>query len=129
MNTHYSELQIKYDNLEKILNNKIFICTFTITSKMLGYYCDGRECKPVPIKDMNKSGMSGRYKGVTVGRNPSCWGVCNYLKLGTNDTLPFSTKPNINIVKQNHYKPKKFLFLLLSMIFIFILSIIILIIR
>ena len=130
LNTHDSDLQLKYDNLEKILNNKIFICTFTITSKMLGYYCDGRKCKPVPIKDINKTGMAGRYKGVTVGRNPNCWGVCNYLKLGTNDSLPFSTKPNdiVKSKKQDHYKPNNFLFLLLSMIFIFILSIIIILI-
>jgi hypothetical protein len=138
LNTDYSHLQLKYDNLEKILNNKKFICTFTLTSKMLGYYCDGKICKPVPIKDIISSGMSGRYRGVTVGRNPSCWGVCNYLKLGTNSPIPFSTNPNsnanananLNIVKskRERYCKHKNLFTLLSIIFIFILSIIIIII-
>ena len=140
INTDYFHLQLKYDNLEKIINNKKFIYTFTLTSKMLGYYCDDRKCKPVPIKDINKTGMAGRYKGVTVGRNPSCWGVCNYLKLGTNSPIPFSTNPNPNPnpnpnVNRNVVKSKKEVsckhknfFTLLSMIFIFILSIIIIII-
>ena len=130
VNTDYSYLELKHDNLERILNNKKFICTFTITSKMIGYYCDGRNCKPVPIKDINTSGMSGRYRGVTVGRNPSCWGVCNYLKLGTNSPMPFNTNPNPNpnpakSTKTAQYKHKYVFFTLLSMIFIFILSIII----
>jgi len=109
-------LQLVTGNIEDILNNEKFTTKFSLNSKMVGYYCDGRDCKPVLIKDMEKMGKMGLYKGVTVGRDPNCWGVCKYLKLGTNDIEPLSTTPPSG---------RKSNFLILSMIFIFILSIII----
>jgi hypothetical protein len=114
-------LTLVSDNIGNILNNKKLICKFSLKSKMTGYYCDGRDCKPVDIKDMEISGQMGRYKGVTVGRDPNCWGVCKYLKLGTNSTMPLSS------IEPSSKKTYSYTYIvILSMIFIFILSIIIL---
>jgi hypothetical protein len=119
-------LQLVSGNIENILNNKKYTCKFSLKSKMLGYYCDGRECKPVPIKDMQTIGTMGRYKDVTVGRDPNCWGVCKYLKLGTNDTEPLRTNPP-SVSSSNRHKTNFLLIGILSMIFIFILSTIIIV--
>lgn len=106
---------VDQDQLTLVTDKKL-LCKFSLNSKMTGYYCDGRECKPVDIKDMEISGKMGRYKGVTVGRDPNCWGVCKYLKLGTNSMMPLSsTEPS----------SKRSYIVILSMIFLFILSIII----
>jgi hypothetical protein len=112
--------------MDNIIDNKNIIYKFTLTSKMLGYYCDGRDCKQVPIKDIEKVGSAGLYKGVTVGRNPDCWGVCKYLILGTNSTVKLENSPNIIKTSNNHSYIKNIFILILSMIIIIILSIIIL---
>ena len=123
INTDLSRLEIVKDSLEQIASNKKFLYQFTMESDMMGYYCDGRECKPVPIKDMKKSGQMGRYKNVTVGRDPNCWGVCNYLELGTNSYSSLGDKPKDHISKNMLFYKILYIFLLLSMI-VFILSII-----
>lgn len=112
-------LLIRYNNITDILtNNSSFTHTFRFKSKMIGYYCDGKECKPVPIKDIETVGSAGRYKGVTVGRNKDCWGVCNYLIPGTNSTYPLSTiAPS--------YRPHNLMWILIiSMVFLTIMIII-----
>jgi hypothetical protein len=125
INTQLSRLEIVKDSLEQIDINKQFLYKFTLESNMMGYYCDGRECKKIPIKDMEKNGHIGRYKNVTVGRDPNCWGVCKYLELGTNSYSLLSDKPPVN-KRSKHFIFYKILFMfsLLSMI-VFILSIII----
>jgi hypothetical protein len=79
-NGKYLELNYNNSNLNNI---------FTFESKMIGYYCDKNNSKPVPINKMKTLGNSGRYKGVTVGRDPNCWGVCDYLIPNTNDIYPY----------------------------------------
>jgi len=88
-------LFITHTSAKNILevNSSFFYPTFRFKSKMIGYYCDKTECKPIPIKDIETFGPAGRYKGVTVGRDKKCWGICNYLIPGTNDTYPLSTSP------------------------------------
>ena len=125
-NINYPYLQLSNDNMDNIINNKNIIYKFTLTSKMLGYYCDGRDCKQVPIKDIETLGSAGLYKGVTVGRNPDCWGVCKYLILGTNSTVKLENSPDIIKTSTKHSYIKKIFILILSMIIIIILSIIIL---
>ena len=125
-NINYPYLQLSNDNMDNIIDNKNIIYKFTLTSKMLGYYCDGRDCKQVPIKDIEKVGSAGLYKGVTVGRNPDCWGVCKYLILGTNSTVKLENSPDIIKTSNNHSYIKNIFILILSMIIIIILSIIIL---
>lgn len=117
LNPNYNYLQLENDNLQDILENKKFIATFQFISKMKGYYCDGNQCKLVPIKDIQTLGPAGRYKGVTVGKNPGCWGVCNYLIPGTNDTYPLST------IQPSYIKYQKIYWIIIGMIMI-ILSII-----
>lgn len=87
-------LRLKYIAYEDVRHNPDFI--FKATSKMLGYYCDKNVCKSVPIRDMDVDGERGRYKGVTVGRNKDCWGVCNYLIQGTNETVPYEKLDSSN---------------------------------
>jgi hypothetical protein len=123
INKDSSRLEIVKDSLEQIAINKKFLYKFTMESDMIGYYCDGRQCKSVPIKDIQKSGQMGSYKNVTVGRDPNCWGVCNYLELGTNSYSSLSDKPTPSRSKNTFYKIL-FIFFSLSMI-IFILSVII----
>jgi hypothetical protein len=125
-NINYPYLQLSNDNMDNIIDNKNIIYKFTLTSKMLGYYCDGRDCKQVPIKDIETVGSAGLYKGVTVGRNPDCWGVCKYLILGTNSTVKLKNSPDIIKTSTKYSYIKKIFILILSMIIIIILSIIIL---
>jgi hypothetical protein len=118
-------LQLSNDNIDKIIDNKDIIYKFTLTSKMMGYYCDGKNCEEVPIKDIETVGSGGIYKGVTVGRNPDCWGVCKYLVPGTNSIL-LENSPDIIVSNTKHSYIRIILILILSMIIIIILSIIIL---
>ena len=116
-----NKLKIVYDNLEKVIRNNKLHYKFVMSSKMMGYYCDGRQCKSVPIKDIVTSNYSGTYKDVTVGRHPSCWGACKYLILGTNSLLPLENKPP-------NVKPKKKLNLTILTI-LFVIIILILLVR
>lgn len=125
-NINYPYLQLYNDNIDNIIINKDIIYKFTLTSKMIGYYCDGRDCKQVPIKDIETFGSAGLYKGVTVGRNPDCWGVCKYLVLGTNSTIKLENFPDIIKSSTKYSYISKIFILILSMIIIIILSIIIL---
>ena len=125
-NINYPYLHLSNDNIDKISNNKDIIYKFTLSSKMMGYYCDGRNCKEVPIKDIETFGSAGLYKGVTVGRNPDCWGVCKYLTLGTNSTIQLKDSPDQDIMSTTtNSNFRNLLILILSMIIIIILSIII----
>ena len=119
-------LQLSNDNIDKIIDNKDIIYKFTLISKMMGYYCDGRDCKKVPIKDIETVGSAGLYKGVNVGRNPDCLGICKYLVSGTNSTIELKNDPGIIRSSTKHSYIRKMLILILSMIIIIILSIIIL---
>ena len=122
INTKFSRLEVVKDSLDQIDINKQFLYKFTLESNMMGYYCDGRECKQIPIKDIETNGPIGRYKNVTVCRDPNCWGVCKYLELGTNSYSLLSDKPPV--IKTSKHVVLLFMFGLLSMI-VFILSIII----
>lgn len=83
-------LEIVHDNLNDVSRNN-GKSSFKFVSKMSGYYCDGKTCKKIPIKDIQTFGASGRYNGSTVTRNPSCFGVCDYLISGSNSVV-FSEK-------------------------------------
>ncbi len=120
INTEFSRLELLNDTIEKLETNNKFLYKFKVQSDMMGYYCDGRECKPVPIKDIQTFGPMGRYKNVTVGRDPNCWGVCKYLKLGTN-SYSLSNKKESNPSTFLLVFKILFIFVLLSMI-LFILS-------
>jgi hypothetical protein len=117
-NINFPYLQLYNENIENIINKDI-IYKFTLTSKMIGYYCDGRDCKQIPVKDIETNGL---YKGVSVGRNPDCWGVCKYLIMGTNSTIELKNSPDIIRSSNKH---SYILILILSIIIIIIMSIII----
>jgi hypothetical protein len=118
-----SKLKIVYDNLEKVISNNKLHYKFVMSSKMMGYYCDGRQCKSVPIKDIVTSNYSGTYKDVTVGRHPSCWGACKYLILGTNSLLPLDNHP------PSVKRKKKSNLTIIAIFFLIIIIIIILLVR
>jgi hypothetical protein len=117
LHPEYNYLRLDNNNLQDVLKNTENISTFQFISKMKGYYCEGNECKPVSIKDMQTFGSAGRYKGVTVGKNPDCWGLCNYLIPGTNSIQPLSTTPPDT-------RHKNIYLWILGMIIVIILSII-----
>jgi hypothetical protein len=50
---------------------------FKITPKIQGYYCEENQCKQVMLENTEMDQEKSRYKGVTVNRNPNCWGACN----------------------------------------------------
>jgi hypothetical protein len=102
-------------------SDKSFTHTYMLTSKMLGYYCSGKNCLQVPIKDIETFGKKGKYKGVTVGRDPKCWGMCEYSIKEKNFTD--YTEPNSFISKTKY----NLLFILFCVIVIFILYITIII--
>jgi hypothetical protein len=74
--------------------------TFRFIPKMKGWYCDNdNKCKEISLEKMtiNDKGI-GTYKGLPVGRNPGCWGVCKYKVLNKPLLKPFSVyKENDNI--------------------------------
>ena len=112
-------LQLANINLQDALKNTDFVSTFQFISKMQGYYCDGNECKPVPIKDVQTFGPAGLYKGVTVVKNPDCWGVCNYLNPGTRDIYPLlTTLPKTRYIKIYWWILGMIIVIILSIIFI-----------
>lgn len=82
-----------------------YYTSFEFKSQMLGFYCDGRKCKSVAISDIKTNGPAGSYKGVTVARNPDCWGACAYLKLGTNELEPLATHPSSPSPSPNSHIP------------------------
>ena len=113
LNKKYGFLEIKYGNFEDIIKNSEYIATFSLVSKMVGYYCDNKTIKPVDIKNVDDNGF---YKGKKVYRNSECFGICEY-----NNTLTL-TKNKKN--KSNKNNNNILLFVgILSMILI-ILSII-----
>lgn len=63
--------------------------TFRFTPKVQAYYCDGQKCKGVSLEETERIGNRAEYKGVTVARNPECWGACKYVKEGTNEFVEF----------------------------------------
>lgn len=53
---------------------------FRFKPKMSGYYCNNdNKCEEIPLEKMTvgEDGI-GKYKGLAIGRNPGCWGVCSY---------------------------------------------------
>ncbi len=84
LSVNKSTKAIRLYNSPPTILGKDYYTSFEFGSEMLGFYCDGRECKPVAIADIKRNGLGGSYEGVTVGRDPGCWGSCSYLELGTN---------------------------------------------
>jgi hypothetical protein len=66
-----------YNNYETLYENNKNV-GFKLISRMKVYYCDGIECKEVPVDEIEKSGETGFYKNKHVNRNPGCWGICKY---------------------------------------------------
>jgi hypothetical protein len=87
VNTDYDFLELRYHPLQ---HEKDHI--FQFISKMTGYYCDGKECKSVPIKNIDSS---GKYKGKNVQRSPICFGTCKYLSPADNELLFYSKSPPV----------------------------------
>ena len=77
---------------------------FKFISRMEGYYCEDKQCKAVPIRDItpvhypgewDKSPAkyvlsSGTYKGKTVFNNQGCWGICDYIEPGREEDGPLT---------------------------------------
>lgn len=101
---------LKYNYKNYIENKKKINTSFRFKPKMSGYYCNDNKCVEIPLEKMtvDKDGI-GKYKGIALGRNPECFGVCNY-------------KNNLDIKKSNNRKNNIiWLFLLLVPIVIIIL--------
>lgn len=121
LDKNYNYLVSSFDDFYDVTNNQDIINTFQFVSKMTGYYCENQQCKSVPIKDIQTSGQSGTYNGITVERQPGCWGMCKYKIPNKNSFYALSTKPTPPI----SYK----IFLYVIGIIIMILSIIFFIIK
>ena len=90
----------EYNNIQKMTerNDTSIKSTFTVISKMTGYYCDNDKCEPIQLSELNKNTKSEEtlYKNSTVGRNKDCWGACKYWDKKTNSIPEYSTiKPNM----------------------------------
>lgn len=71
--------------IEQLYNKDEYYTTFTLESHMTGYYCNGQTCESIPIRQTVADGLTSRYNGIIVGRDIGCWGMCKYLKSGTNE--------------------------------------------
>lgn len=77
---------------------------FKFVSRMEGYYCEDKQCKAVPIRDItpvpfpgewDKSPpkyvlSSGTYKGKSVFVHQGCWGICDYIETGKEEDGPLT---------------------------------------
>jgi hypothetical protein len=71
--------RLYYNSHEKAKDNGKDV-TFRFIPKMKGWYCNNNsQCTEIPLEKMvvNDKGI-GTYDGLTIGRNPGCWGVCKY---------------------------------------------------
>ena len=93
LDSKYNYLVSSFDDFYDITNNIDIVNTFQFVSKMTGYYCENKQCKSVPIKDIETNGSSGLYKGVAVERQPGCWNICEY----KNNSYSLSAMPIRNI--------------------------------
>jgi hypothetical protein len=109
VNPRYDYLMVDYDNLENALEDRTSVKTFQFVSKMMGYYCDGKDCKEIAISDIE---TSGKYKDMSVGRNPGCWGICNYSMHPLSDFSPQSSRNRLIL--------GMIIFIILSIIFIYL---------
>ena len=112
-NTNY-ELSAKYSNFENEKSNPDSFSTFSAISKMTGYYCDGKECKDVPISEIDSDGQSGTYKGAYVGRSKGCLGICNYSTTENNKIYNFTA----HSPPYNYYNNDALLIVIMSIIVI-----------
>jgi hypothetical protein len=67
---------------ERLRSLDTYYPTFTLESKMMGYYCDNGECKSVPISKFDVDGVSATYKGSRAMRMKGCYGMCSYAPTG-----------------------------------------------
>ena len=76
-----------------------FNVTFKFEPDMEGFYCNEQsKCTKVDLRNMKiDSNGIGRINGLTVGRNPGCWGVCNYKIPGKSKLKPLQKYDNNNI--------------------------------
>ena len=86
----------EYNDISKLVDrdNVNIKNTFSIISKMGGYYCKGNTCTPISLeKDLYNSDkdLSTTYNSALVCRNKDCWGVCKYWDEKTNSIPPYST--------------------------------------
>ena len=83
---------------------------------MIGFYCNNdNKCTPIPLEEMvvNEKGI-GTKDGLSIGRNPGCWGVCKY-KVQNKPLL----KP-LDEYKDNETTPSIPLIIFFSLLFIFL---------
>lgn len=67
---------------------------FSFVSKMMGYYCEDKKCKSIPIIETQPSGNSNTYKGKPVNRVQGCWGICDYFNPNTKQMMISPFKPS-----------------------------------
>jgi hypothetical protein len=120
LNSKHDYLKLVYMNVDDLNHQKNQNSVFKFVSKMKGYYCENNTCKPVPINEMETLDEAGRYKGVTVERNPGCWGVCNYIVPNANFPQPYST---IQPLSGINAKKRYFIFVILFIVILLILLI------
>ena len=69
--------------------------SFTIISKMIGYYCNDNTCTPISLNDKKLYHLtnddSTTYNNALVCRNKDCWGACKYWDKNTNSIATYST--------------------------------------
>jgi hypothetical protein len=72
-NKHFVISSSSLLNLENNENNIFFKLIPTVQV----YYCDGKICKTVNLKDTERKGFTATYNNKSVSRNPVCWGFCD----------------------------------------------------
>ena len=79
VNEHDTLVKLYYSTYEEAKQRGHNV-TFHFVPQMEGYYCnnDG-QCTQISLTDMkvNDKGI-GEIDGLSIGRNPGCWGVCKY---------------------------------------------------
>jgi len=116
----------EYTTIEKLSeeSDTLMKSTFCVISKMIGYYCENDQCKPVPLINVTRDIKTDEtlYNNSTVGRNKDCWGACKYWDKETNSIPEYSTKkPPYNFISNSKNKIKSILLLVFVILLVFIL--------
>lgn len=119
----YNYLMILHDDLGDIRQNDEYISEFSLTSKMMGYYCDNGQCKQIGIKDVRDfdvSGQFGYHNNSIVGRNKVCWGMCdtNFMRKKSLDAVLRSDGPSHSY--KNHILLSMILFAVLIALIVYL---------
>ncbi len=82
-----NNLMLHDKSVDEVMSMSDVTTIFSVISKMVGYYCEGEECRQIPISDITPDiGARGKYKDRNgnwkqIYRHKGCWDSCRTIPL------------------------------------------------